>query len=379
MAQVIVRDLLRSDNLDAIGIADINFRKAREMTRKLRDGRITAMRADARQIGKLSRKMRGWDVAVNSTWYEFNMHVMAASIRAGIHYVDLGGLYHMTRKQLKLNRKALRAKVACVLGMGSTPGTMNVMAADAASRLDRVRTLKLRSGSVVVRPSDMFQPPFSIRTIVDEFTKPAVIFRNGRICEVPARSIREEFRLPQPVGVVEGYYVLHSELATLPYTIGKGLRNTDFAISYPKDFSDLMVNLIRLGFTDRRPVVWQGRKFRPYSLLTAVVSGLPEPESPELDVDIQKLEAYGTKDGSPTKIVYSCISYPDFKNQLPGGAVGTGTPPSIVAQWLASGKLEARGVLPPELCIDPPSLFKELRKRGIRVLRKIVNPTLELL
>ena len=40
--------------------------------------------------------------------------------------------------------------------------------------------------------------------------------------EVPGLSVREEFVLPDPVGRVEGYYILHSELATLPQNIGKG-------------------------------------------------------------------------------------------------------------------------------------------------------------
>jgi len=50
-----------------------------------------------------------------------------------------------------------------------------------------------------------------------------------------------------------------------------------------------------------------------------------------------------------------------------GGRVGTGTLPSIIAQWLASGKITKTGVLPPESCIEPRPYFKELcaRDRGI--------------
>ena len=49
-----------------------------------------------------------------------------------------------------------------------------------------------------------------------------MILRDGRVKEVPGLSVREEFVLPDPVGRVEGYYTLHSELATLPQNIGKG-------------------------------------------------------------------------------------------------------------------------------------------------------------
>ncbi len=364
MAQVTVRDLQKSKAITALGIADIDFQKARQFTEKLKDDRVIPLRTDVRKASKLTKQMHRWDVVINSTWYEFNLHVMAAAIRAGIHYLDLGGLYHMTLKQLKLHREAKKAGVTCVLGMGSTPGTMNVMAAHAASRLDRVQTIKLRSGSVVVKPSQTFQPPFSIRTILDEFTLPAPILRNGKIREIPPHRMKQSFVLPKPVGIVEGYVAIHSELATLPFTIGKGLRNMDFAIAYPKEFTELMLNLIRLRLVGKEAIVVHGEKIRPYDFLLATIGNMPAPTDVELDVDIQRVEAHGIKDGRRTQVIMDCISYPNRKHALGGGAVGTGTPPSIIAQWLAEDKIQTRGTLPPEVCIKPQAFFDELRKAG---------------
>lgn len=369
MAQITIRDLLKSKAVAAVGIADLNLERAKQFAKKLKDDRAISLRSDAKKVQALVRQMRSWDVVVNSTWYEFNLHVMSAAIRAGVHYVDLGGLYHMTLKQLKLNHEAKDAGVTCVLGMGSTPGTMNVMAAHAASMLDQIRTVKLRSGSVVVKPSTAFQPPFSIRTILDEFTMPAPIFRNGKTIEVPARAVSESFILPEPVRRVEGYCAIHSELATLPFTLGKGIKNMDFAIAYPHDFSALMLNLIRLGFANKRTLKVRGAKVRPYDVLLATIAALPAPPEEELDVDVQRVETYGVKDGRRTEIIIDCLSYPNRKRALDGGAIGTGTPPSIVAQWLASGKIGATGTLPPESCIEPQPFFDELQKlrRGIKV------------
>jgi saccharopine dehydrogenase-like NADP-dependent oxidoreductase len=42
-------------------------------------------------------------------------------------------------------------------------------------------------------------------------------------------------------------------------------------------------------------------------------------------------------------------------------------PPSITANWLATGKIKERGTLPPEACIEPEPFFKELGKRKILV------------
>ena len=67
---------------------------------------------------------------------------MEVALEAGAHYLDLGGLYHVTREQVKLDLRFREAGLLAVLGMGSTPGKTNVMAAHAvaaAGRTDRPR------------------------------------------------------------------------------------------------------------------------------------------------------------------------------------------------------------------------------------------------
>ena len=39
----------------------------------------------------------------------------------------------------------------------------------------------------------------------------------------------------------------------------------------------------------------------------------------------------------------------------------------IVAQMLGDGRIERRGVIPPENCVDPAALFSELEKRNMPV------------
>lgn len=53
-----------------------------------------------------------------------------------------------------------------------------------------------------------------------------------------------------------------------------------------------------------------------------------------------------------------------------GVDVDTGCPPSIVAQMLVRGEIDARGVLPPERAVAPELFFRELKTRGIRITRR---------
>ncbi len=369
MAQATIRDLLESKGVERIGIANLDLKRVSMMAKQLKSDRLVPLRTDVRQMDNLAREMKMWDVAINSTWYQLNLFVMRAAIKAGIHYLDLGGLYHMTIKQLKLNREAKDAGITCLLGMGSSPGTMNVMANYGASKLSRINAVKLRSGSAIIKlASAAFQSPFSIRTVLDEFTMPAVILRDGRLQEVAPLSRKERFILPEPVGEVEGYYTLHSELATLPKTLDKGVAEIDFIVAYQPEFTKTVALLVSVGLASRDEIEVGGKKVAPYDVLVKVVDAIPKPQEVELNVDVQRVELYGERNGQGTKLRYDSISMPHKRWNIGGGTVGTGVPPSIVAQWLAKGKIKFQGVVPPELCIDPLPYFRELnaRDRGIK-------------
>jgi lysine 6-dehydrogenase len=372
MAQVAIRDLLLTNQVEEVGVADLHFESAEAAAKNLGDERALPLSADARDTAELSKLMRSWDVVINSTWYELNLHVMRAAIDAGIHYLDLGGLYHMTKKQLELDRTAKDAGVTCVLGMGSTPGTMNVIGAYVAGKFDEIVDMKLRSGSRVVKGGGGFQIPYSIRTVIDEFTMPPIVFRDGKVEEIAALSGKETFSLPDPIGSVEGYYTIHSELATMPFTIDKGVRNMDFIVAYPPEFTRSVELLVQLGLTNKKSVKVRGEDIVPYEFLSSVIDSLPKASSVELDVDCQRVEAYGKRDGKEIKVRVDAVSFPNERWNIGGGTVGTGTPPSIIAQWLANGKITKRGALPPEACIPLDAFLKELgsSNRGITVIEK---------
>ncbi len=370
MARVTVRDLLASGDVKAVGVADVDVARAKQAVARLKSDRAEAIRIDVRNADDLRRVLRHWDVAINSTWYELNLKVMNAAIAARVDYVDLGGLYHMSVKQLARHDAARKAGVTCLIGMGSTPGTMNVMAAHGATRLDRIDRVTMASASAPVStsPSDAFVIPYAVRTILDEFSLDAPVFREGKLQFVPPLSVRETLDLPEPIGRVEAFTSIHSELATLPHTLGKGVRNIEFLLAFPREFQQAFQTLARLGFTSRAPVRIGKDRVVPYEATASILGALPRPTQPVLDVDFQRCTMAGTRGGVPTTLIYDCISRPDQKRRIDGGSLGTGTPPSIAAQWMANGKVEARGVVPPEIAIDPLPYFEELgRGRPIEV------------
>lgn len=371
MAQSTVPDLLSSPGVERVGIAGRSQTKAKAFAATQDDDRAVAVPIDARDSPNLVRELKHWDCVIHSSWYDLNVPIMKAAIEAGIHYCDLGGLYHQTLRQLKLDARAKDAGVTCVLGIGSTPGTMNVMGAHGASKLDRIDRVMLRSSGAVVSGGEhgMFVPPYAIRTIFDEFSMDAPILRKGKIQFVPALSGLERSEFMPPVGVVEGYFTIHSELATMPETIGKGVQEMDFIVAFPRSFRETIETIVRLGLASRDEITVEGKKVRPYEVTSTVIDSLPKPKEPELDVDIQRCILIGEQGGNPVTLRYEAVTWPHETWRVGGGVVDTGVPPSIAAQWMVKGRTKGPGVLPPETAFDPLPYFKDLsaQGRGIRV------------
>ena len=69
-----------------------------------RDARLEGKEhVDARDPVSLQLALDGAAVCINCVDYRINLEVMRGALEAGAHYVDLGGLFHVTRLQLELD------------------------------------------------------------------------------------------------------------------------------------------------------------------------------------------------------------------------------------------------------------------------------------
>ena len=92
-------------------------------------GKASAAEIDARSVDDLAAAIGDAGVLVNTASYRINLEAMRACLQAGCNYLDLGGLYWMTRRQRELGADFERAGLLAVLGIGSSPGKTNLMAA----------------------------------------------------------------------------------------------------------------------------------------------------------------------------------------------------------------------------------------------------------
>src|ERR1043165_9124567 len=117
MGSEVTRDLARTADFEEIVIADVDLARAQALAAELGRGRIRATHLDANDESALTEGFRGFDMVANCTTYHFGLIVTRAAIKAGVNYLDLGGLYN-TPKQLELDAEARQAGGTLCLGCG---------------------------------------------------------------------------------------------------------------------------------------------------------------------------------------------------------------------------------------------------------------------
>jgi saccharopine dehydrogenase-like NADP-dependent oxidoreductase len=334
IAPAIVRDLAESDEVDAMLLVDLDEAKARATAERHGGGKTS-----------VAAGVEGADVVVNSAGYRINLDAMRWSLDAGAHYVDLGGLYWMTGKQLELHDDFERAGRVAILGMGSSPGKTNVMARHAARTLEAgtLDSVHVAAGGRDLDPPDGESFPYALQTLVDELTMRPIVIRDGAPAEVEPMLPGGRVTFAEPIGEGETIHTIHSEMRTFPASFG--CREATFRLSLAPALLERLRARAAAGEDERR---------------TAAAKALPPSAK---TVSSHVVEA--TAGGRSARV--TSFTPPHEEWGLGGGIVSTAAPAAAAVRLLARGAIDARGALPPETCIDPDALFPELERRGNRI------------
>jgi saccharopine dehydrogenase-like NADP-dependent oxidoreductase len=356
IAPAIVRDLAESDEVDELVLLDIDSDRAHAVAERHGGPKARAVRTDARAEpdaeGSLARALEGVDILVNSASYRVNLDAMAACLRAGSHYLDLGGLYWMTELQLELNQQFERDGLLALLGMGSAPGKTNVMAGMAVRELgDSVDAIHVSAAGRDLDPPDGFSVPYALQTLLDELTMRPVVLHEGSPREIEPLSDGGEVDFGEPIGTGETIHTIHSEMRTFGSSFG--CREASFRLGLSPQ---LLSTLRDLTTADPDEVKRRAAEAMPPSSST---------------VSVHLVEA--SSDGRSARV--RAVTEPVERWGIGGGIVSTAAPAAAAVRLLARGAIEARGVVPPERCVDADELFAELEPRGCRVEVEVPQET----
>jgi saccharopine dehydrogenase-like NADP-dependent oxidoreductase len=338
IAPAIVRDLAESPEIASLTLLDRDGNAARATAEAHGLGRATAAAVDALEREALTLALDGCQLLINAASYRVNLAAMDAALAAGVDYLDLGGLYHVSAQQYALHDAFAAAGRTAILGCGAGPGKTNVLAARAARELDEVHSVRCASAGLDEAGPSL---PYALDTLRDELTEAPMALRDGVAVALEPLADGGEVAFSDPVGTRPTLYTLHSEVLTLGSSLGA--RDVDF----------------RLG------------------LMPAVETALRDPSAPPLAPasartwSAQHVEVSGTRGGRPQTVVATALTAPHERWGIGGGIVSTGTVIAAVARLLARGELAdpllgvaPHGVFAPEQLVPFDALAAELAPRG---------------
>ncbi len=363
-----VRDLAAGGRFDSVVAADLDVGLA-EAAARAAGPRASSRGLDVRDRGALVALLRGSSVAVNAVQYGFNLAVMEAALEARVPYLDFGGLFHMTRRQLALDGAFRAASLLAIPGLGQVPGVSNVLAMEASRDLDSVESLVIRDGwRDLTRGGPEIAFTWSPSTFLDEMVMPALVFEEGEYREHPPMSGSEEYEFAEPVGRTRVYRTLHSEPATLPDSLrAKGLRHCEWKEGGPG--IEVLRTMALLGLGSDQPLDVRGQSVVPKEFTLALLKreqllGVP-PGVDLTDWEVLDIEVRGSKGGDPV-VRHALARFPPRPDwHLTATEYAVGVAGAIGAELIVSGEIRGSGVIPPERCVPAAPFRAALARRGI--------------
>lgn len=350
MAKYACRALAASDEVALVVVSDRDAARAETVVAEL-GPKARGLALDISDGRALRAALADVDIVLNCAgpFYLFGREVLSAAIESGTHYLDICDDWEPTLEMLELDDAAREAGVTAVIGMGSSPGTSNLLAMLCMEGLDQVDKVYTAwsIGGVQPIPSELRDKPNAARDHwIHNCTEPIKVRRGGELVDTYALN---EITLTYPGWGTGPVWVCgHPEPLTLPnvrpeiqesYNVmvaRRGLMEALQQIQGRVKAGELDVPAAGIALTDMPNI--RGRvagERAPFGYLFAL--------------------AEGVKDGVATRVGASPVV-------LPRANMGefTGYPLAVATVMLCRGQVTETGVHGPEGAIDPRTYFDVL-------------------
>ena len=357
MGQGVARDLIKQEKVTSVILADL-FPDPQRLSTKLRENEKTELvKMDVNDHKSMVKAFKEVNVVINTAgpFYKTAVPVAKAAVAAKVNYIDICDDYEGTEILFnsEIDNLAKQAGITVLTGMGSDPGTNNVLVKWYADRLDEVDDIYLYW---VVSIAELSGAAWDHSLHMTLGKIPQYI--NGQLVYVEGGTevVAEQFL--DPLGTCHVRYVGHPQPLTLPKYI-KGVKNVIIkGALIPLWVDELIKEQKDTGFLGTEPIDINGVQVTPYDLALKLWETIPEgrdngPQSSGLKVIVK-----GKRDGNI--VTYTA----DMVGRM---APGTGLPASIASLMMEAGDVTVTGVVAPEGCIDPDKFLSAFIQRGARI------------
>ena len=365
-------DLLQNAAIDEVRLADKDTTALPAfLSRYAGNPRLVRVALDAKDPKSVARAMEGVSGVMCALPYYFNLEMTRLAIDAGVHFCDLGGNTEIVYQQKGLDAAARAKKITVIPDCGLAPGMVNILAQLGISRCDRVSRVKIFVGGLPQVPEGplKYQIVYSLEGVLDYYTTPSWVLRDGRRTQVPALSEREMVRFDAPVGELEAFHTAGG-LSTMATRYEGKIPTMEYkTLRYP-GHAHIMEAIRELGLLDLKPLDVKGLQVSPRDVAVAAMA--PHLQKPAgRDLVAMRVVVEGTKDGRPVTHTWEMVDRHDESRGISSMERTTGYSLSITGQLQVEGAITPAGVHTPDECVPGERYIAELAKRGIVIQHTI--------
>jgi saccharopine dehydrogenase (NAD+, L-lysine-forming) len=366
-----VRTLIQADDVEKVIVADINLDAAKAFQEKVGSDKIEVKQLDVTNAEQLREAMGEADLVANfvGPFYRFAEGVVKAAIESGINYVDICDDAAPTVKLLDdYHAAASEAGVSVLLGMGASPGLLNVLVRKAADQLDEVVEANLHWA---VTANDIESDPLAnndnaaiFEHAIELMAGTATQFIGGEYVEVQGGSGLEPVQF-DTLGERSVYYVSHPEPSTIPRYIK--LHKVVNKGCIP-GLDEVLFGIRDLGLALHDTMVVNGVEVESSRVGVAVLAHLdaisePVPESELPACSDMYAEVTGNRGGESITIRMDVLSH----EGLPRMDAATGLSAAVGILMMGRGQIAEKGVHAPEGCVDSALFLEQLDGLGLYI------------
>ncbi len=357
MGQGVARDLIKQERIEAVTLGDINVDPGRVQEKLKASPKVSLVKIDVNDHAEMVAAIKAADVVVNCAgpFYKTAVAVARAAVEAKVNYIDICDDYEAAQVLFTsdIDGAAKQAGITVLTGMGSDPGTNNVLVKWYADRLDRVDEIYLYW---VVSIAELAGAAWdhSLHMVLGKIPQ----YIDGQLVEVDGGDGEEIEHFLEPLGECLISYVGHPQPITIPRYI-QGVKTVVIKGALIPLWVDRLIKEQKaMGLLANEPVAVRGNKVVPYDLALKLWDTIPKDRDRGPEASGLKVIVKGERQGK--QVTYTA----DIVGRM---APGTGLPASIAALMMDAGEVTAKGVVAPEGCIDPDKFLSELMKRGARI------------
>lgn len=356
-------DLLTQEDVKKVTLADVRSDAGADFLPD--DDRLERVAADFSDQKATLALMREHDVVMSAAPYYFNGRLARLAIRAGCDYTDLGGNTEILFGQLEMSDDAQEAGCTLIPDVGLAPGLVNVLAAEGIRRLDEPEKVAMYVGGLPQRPKPPlnYQVVYSLKGVLDYYTTPSYVIRDGRPVEVEALSEVETVEFPG-LGTLEAFHTAGGA-SLLPWRYEGRVDRLEYkTLRYP-GHAEIMRSIRELGLLSPDPVEVGGSEVVPRDLVIALLRPLLTSSDPDLVA--LRVTASGTKDGRRITHRWELLDHEDEARGITAMERTTGFTLAVVGLLMGRDVIDTAGVMPPDEGIPPEIYLAELGERGIDI------------